>query len=32
MNEIKLIKKKRGYYFPTDAISLSITAIFTAIA
>ncbi len=34
MNESKLIKKKkfRGYYFPTDAISLSITAIFAALA
>ena len=34
MNESKLVKKKmfRGYYLPTDAISLSITSIFAAIA
>ena len=34
MNEIKLIKKKKfqGYYLPTDAISLSITSIFAAMA
>ena len=34
MSKTKLIKKKnfRGYYFPTDAISISITSIFAAIA
>jgi len=34
MNEEYLLKKSnfRGYYFPTDAISLSITSIFAAIA
>lgn len=33
MNESKLITKKhlRGYFFPTDAISLSITSIFAAL-
>jgi uncharacterized membrane protein len=33
MNETKLIRKNfKGYFFPTDAIALSITSIFAAIA